>query len=119
MLSQPHNTQKQLHSQVLQYAKDQRIRGSEVRRTQHLSPTGITGTSGDPGMQELCQTSGTGSFSSVWAGALSRPWVQTLQLAPQHPEAAPLSGTLTHPGLEDHWIPGAWSHQDLKVPKAA
>ena len=50
---------------------------------------------------------------------LKRKIRQTQQSAPQHPEAAaPLQGALTCPGSEDSRIPGAWSYQDLKVPKA-
>jgi hypothetical protein len=37
----------------------------------------------------------------------------------QHPDAAPLRDVLTCPGSENPRIPGAWSHQDLKVLKAA
>ena len=97
-----------------------RIRGSEARRTQHLSPTlGVVGTQWDPGTQELHQTSSRGSFQFVWAGTLRTPWAQTLQPAPQHPEAVSLPGTLTCLGSEDSRITGAWSHQDLNVPKAA
>ena len=60
-----------------------RIRGSEARRTQHLSPTlGVVGTQWDPGTQELHQTSSRGSFQFVWAGTLRTPWAQTLQTAP-------------------------------------
>jgi hypothetical protein len=58
-------------------------------------------------------------FLLVWAGALSRPWAQTPQPVPQHPEEAPLSGALTRPGSQDHRIPEAWSHQDLRVQEAA
>jgi hypothetical protein len=37
-----------------------------------------------------------------WAGTRSRPWAQTPQPAPKHPEAAPLPGAPTGPGSEDH-----------------
>jgi hypothetical protein len=46
-------------------------------------------------------------------------WWAIFHHAPQHPEAAPLPGTLTCQRSEDPRIPGAWSHQILKVPKAA
>jgi hypothetical protein len=52
-------------------------------------------------------------FLLFWAGALSRPWVRTLQLVPQHPEEVPFSGALTHTGSLDHRLTGAWSHQNL------
>ena len=80
-------------------SEDQRIRGEED--TTSVSNTGSNWDQQDPGMQELHQTSGMGSFHSVWASALSRSWAQTLQPAPQHPEAAPLPGPLTYPGSED------------------
>jgi hypothetical protein len=48
------------------------------------------------------------AFWSVGAGTLSRPWVQILQPAPQHPDTALLPGALTCPGLEDYRITGAW-----------
>jgi hypothetical protein len=79
-----------------------RIRGKE--HTTSVPNTGSNWDQWDPGMQELCQTSSKGSFWSVWAGALSRPWAQTLQPAPQHPKAAPFPGTLTCLGSKDHRI---------------
>ena len=35
------------------------------------------------------------------ASALCRPWAKTLLPVPQHPEAAPLPGTLTSPGSQE------------------
>ena len=91
-----------------------RIRGSEVRRTQHLSPTpGVTGTNGTQAHRNSARPVAlVRSFQSVWFGALSRPWVQTLQPAPQHPEAAPLPGAPTHPGSQDHRTPKSQDPRD-------
>ena len=80
MLSQPHNTQRQLHSQAFQHAQDQRIRGEED--TTSVPKNKSNWDQQDPVMKELCQTSGTGSFWSIWASVLSRPWVQTPKPAP-------------------------------------
>jgi hypothetical protein len=116
LCSQAHNTQRQLHSQVLQYAQDQRIISKK-----DTTPVPNIGSNWDwqgLGMHELCQTRGMGPFWSVWAGNLSKPWEQTPQPNPQHQEAAPLLGTLKRPGSKDPRNPGAWSHQDLRVPKA-
>jgi hypothetical protein len=93
--------------------KFKRIRGEED--TTSVPNTGRNWDKQDTGTQELQQTRGTCSFWCVWACALHRPWAQTLQPVPQHPEAAPLLGALTSPGSEDPRIPGAWSHQDLKA----
>jgi hypothetical protein len=60
-----------------------------------------------------------GSFYSVWVGVQSRPWAQTPQPVPQHLEAVPIPGTPTRPGSEDPRIPGAWSHHNITVSKAA
>ena len=92
---------------------------SRVRGEGDTTSVPITGSNWgqwDPGTQELHQTS---SLQSVWAGTLNRPWAQTLHPAPQHSEAAPLQGALSRSGSEDPRIPRTWSHQDLRVPKAA
>jgi hypothetical protein len=110
-------TPRQLHPQGLQHAQDQRWGGEED--TTSVPNTGSNWYWWDSGMQELYQTSGPSFFQSVWARALSRPWAQTLEPAPQHPETAPLPGALTCPESEDPRIPGVWSHQDLRIPEAA
>ena len=68
LCSQPHNIQRQLHSQVLQRAQDQRIRGE--KDTTSVPNTRSNWDFWDRGTQELHQTSGMGSFWSVWAQAL-------------------------------------------------
>jgi hypothetical protein len=94
-----------------------RIRGEE----DNCPNTGSNWDQWDPGIQELCATSGTGFF---WSGPVlwvDLGWAQTLQPVPQYPEEAPLPGALTCPGTtgcQDPRIWGAWSHQDLRVPES-
>ena len=78
LCSQAHNNKRQLHSKVLQHTQDQRIKGEED--TTSIPNTGSNWDQWDPGSQELCQTSGTGFFHSVWAGALSIPWAGSQDL---------------------------------------
>ena len=98
-----------------------------ISREEDPTSVPITGSDWDQrdlGTQELHQNNGTGSFQSVWAGTLSRPWAQTPQPAPQHPEAAQLPGTLTCPESEDHRVPpesqgqkGSLTPRSLDTPK--
>ena len=64
----------------------QRIRGEEDTTT--VDNTKSNWDRWDPGTQELHQTSGTCSFWSDRAGALSRPWDQIPEPAPQYPDTS-------------------------------
>ena len=66
----------------------------------------------DSDTQERCQTSSTGFFLSVWPSALCRPWMQTLQQVPQHPEEDLLPGALTYPESQDHRITESQDYRD-------
>jgi hypothetical protein len=93
-----------------------RILGSGVSRTQHLFQTHQEYL-GPGGFRDI------GTLPDQWLWFLlvcaSLAWARTLQPVPQHLEEAQIPGALTQPGSQDHRTPGAWSHQDLRVPEAA
>jgi hypothetical protein len=91
-----------------------RIRGSEVRRTQHLSTTpGVTGT----GRTQACKNSSR-SVAWVLLVCLGQGPEQTLgansPASPTTPRGRSIPRHCNTPR-----IPGVWLHQKLKVPKTA
>lgn len=60
---------------------------------------GVTGTSGIQAPRTSASPVAQVPFG--WAGALRRPWAQTLRQVPQHQEEPPLPGALTCAGSQE------------------